>query len=53
MKGIMAKYIDIKYLPCAFWTCPGISVRVRLGWWQAAFVVGLPDVINKIIKGKK
>jgi hypothetical protein len=42
------KWIEIKYLPCYFWTCQGIGVRVRIGWWRAAVVVGVPGWIANI-----
>lgn len=43
------KWIEIKYLPHAFWTCQGVGVRFRISWWRAAFVVGIPDWFAHII----
>jgi len=45
----MSRYIDIQYLSHAFWTCPGIGIRIRIKCWQASFVVGLPNIFNKLI----
>jgi hypothetical protein len=43
------KWIEIKYLPHAFWTCQGIGIRFRVSWWRAAFVLGIPDWFANII----
>lgn len=43
------KWIEVQYLPFAFWTCQGVGINFRIAWWRMAIIVGIPDWFARII----